>query len=142
MELTEEQREFLNKVCYKKRWTLNSDGEVDVDGTVDMSDMNLTEIPVKFGRVTRFNCSYNNLTTLKNCPYSVGWMGVYNNPLTEYFKSIKEEDFPHWGKLDWGNMLSEYPFLINIRMNQGWVDREALKYWLDFIPQTKLYYKY
>jgi len=70
MELTKEQIDFLDKVCDgREYWGLNPNGEVDVDGAVDMSGMQLTEIPVKFGRVNgNFHCYYNNLTTLKNCP--------------------------------------------------------------------------
>jgi hypothetical protein len=92
MELTKEQIEFLDRVCGE--WKLNSDGEVDVDGDVNMYDMNLKEIPVKFGRVEGdFNCYYNYLTTLKNCPdFVVGNFWCGDNILKEYFKNINEED--------------------------------------------------
>jgi len=137
MKLTKEQIEFLDDVCTGK-WILNEDGEVDVDSSVNMIEMQLTEIPVKFGRVEgHFDCSHNNLTTLKNCPDFVGGcFYFYDNNLTDYFKSIKEEDFPHWDKLS-GVILSEYPFLINIG-KKYMID---LKYILNIAPQTKLYYK-
>ena len=156
MELTKEQIEFLDNVC-DGSWKLNSDGEVDVDGSVYMSYMNLPEIPVKFGRVSgSFYCYNNQLTTLKNSPTSVGdgyscsfnnltslefapkrvnGFFCHNNPLTNYFKNIKEEDFPHWDKLYWSPILKEYPFLINI----GKKYRFNLKYYLDKYPQTKIY---
>jgi hypothetical protein len=164
-ELTEEQIEFLDEVCEgRKYWKLNSKGEVDVDGNVDMTNKNLTEIPVKFGRVEgRFDCSNNNLTTLKNCPtYINGGFSSFDcggnkltsleycpdsiggsyfrfdiNPLTDYFKSIKEEDFLHWDKLLWWEILKEYPYLINI--GKKYFNRDELRHHLDNIPQTKLY---
>ena len=82
MQLTKEQIEFLNKVC-DGSWKLNSNGEVDVYGNVNMRNMNLIEIPVKFGSVWgNFDCyyNYNNLTSLKNAPKSVG--GIYGATIT------------------------------------------------------------
>ena len=141
MELTKEQIEFLDKVCVGK-WTLNENGEVDVDGSVDMlSYMGFVEIPVKFGNVSgNFNCTSNNLTTLKNCPNYISGVAFYcsGNNLTEYFKSIKEEDFHHWGKLRWGWILKDYPFLINICKNYVF-NNEHLKFYLNTVPLTKLY---
>ncbi len=144
MELTKEQIKFLDRVCYNsKYWILNENGEVDVDGNVNMRNMNLTEIPVKFGRVGGwFDCYNSNLTTLKNCPTSVNpSSGFYcfRNNLTEYFQNIKEEDFPLWKNLDWGWIIKEYPFLINIAKKH--IEYEFLKSMLICYPKTKLYYK-
>jgi hypothetical protein len=73
---------FLNMVC-KGTWNINEKGEVDVDGSVYMVNMGLTEIPVKFGKVRDFNCHKNNLTTLKNCPDFVGgYFSCFDNKLT------------------------------------------------------------
>jgi len=141
--LTKEQIEFLDKVCRgRKYWKLNSNGEVDVDGSVNMIEMQLTEIPVKFGRVgNTFDCSHNNLTTLKNYPTEIGWIfSVHGNNLKDYFKSIKEEDFPHWYELNWFMCLSEYPFLINTLKN-FFGGGDVLENFLNRVPQTKLYYK-
>ena len=159
MELSKEQIEFLDRVV-EGTWVINSNGEVDVDGDVFMDYRNLTEIPIKFGRVNGyFSCSENQLTTLKNSPTSVGedfWCSYnnltslegcpisvdddfyfYDNPLTNYFKNIKEEDFAHWDKLDWDWTLEEYPFLINIAKKYV----KNLKWWVDNYPQTKIYLK-
>jgi hypothetical protein len=145
MELTEEQRKFLECACGfaygDGKWTLNENGKVDVDGAVYIRSENLTEIPVKFGEVKgEFSCSYNNLTTLKNCPdfISGSFYCSYNN-LIEYFKNIKEEDFPHWKDLIWVWMLEEYPFLINI--GKKYLHRDSLKEYLILYPLTKLYYR-
>ena len=136
MELTEEQIEFLGRFV-EGTWVINSNGEVDVDGWVDVRNVNLTEIPVKFGNVSRyFSCFNTNLTTLKNAPKSiVGRFYCSNNNLTDYFKNIKEEDFPHWGKLNWNFVLQEYPFLITIGKNYI----PDLKGYLNYYPQTKIY---
>jgi hypothetical protein len=143
MELTKEQIEFLDKVCYgRDEWKLTPKGEVDVNGDVDMRKMNLTKIPVKFGRVGgTFWVNNNQLSTLQNCPDYIGQSFHFGeNDLTDYFKNIKEEDFPHWGRVNWAITLREYPFLINIAkkyfLENGW-----LKYYLIQSPSTKLYYR-
>ncbi len=147
MKLTKEQKEFLNEVCYGRivgqKWTLNSEGKVDVEGSVKMFYMNLTEIPIKFGKVTgNFDCSENNLTTLENCPTFVGGNFICsNNNLTDYFKSIKEKDFSLWKNLVWGLLLQEYPFLINIWKGYFSENRNHLKFVLETYPLTKLYYE-
>jgi hypothetical protein len=66
----------VEKICKKyriKNWTLNPDGTVDVDGSVDLSKQRLSKLPLKFGRVTgNFYCSDNQLTSLEGCPTEVG----------------------------------------------------------------------
>ncbi len=143
MELTKEQIEFLDKFC-KDKWALNSDGKVDVTKSIFINRMeHLTEIPVKFGRVSGyFNCASNNLTTLKNCPDVIDIKGVtfnfYNNNLTNYFKSIKEDDFPHWDKLHYDSVIREYPFLINI-LKKYFNSKNYLEHYITQYPLTKLY---
>ena len=162
MELTKEQIDFLNKVVKGGTWTLNSDGKVDVRGSVNMKNMTLTKIPVKFGKVSGyFVCSNNHLTTLENCPDEVGsgFYCRYNNltslefapsevgggfycqggNLKNYFKNIKEEDFKHWGKLNLYWWVKEYPFLINIVKN--YVNKEDFIGLIKEYPKTKLYLK-
>jgi hypothetical protein len=145
--LTKEQIDFLDEVCYtqgvpipSRIWILNENGEVDVYGNVSIPNRFIRdEIPVKFGRVTGwFDCTHNNLTTLKNIPNFIGgsFYCLFNN-LTDYFKNIKEEDFLYWGKLSWEDALNEYPFLINI--SKKYVNRYSLEYYLKEFPQTKIY---
>ena len=57
-----------------ENYTINSKGEIDVKGNVNLGKMNFKELPYKFGTVTgSFDVSSNkNLTSLKNCPYYVG----------------------------------------------------------------------
>lgn len=54
-------------------YTITDKGTVDVDGTVDISFKELTEIPLQFGVVKGdFNCSNNRLESLKGAPILVG----------------------------------------------------------------------
>ena len=57
-----------------QNYTINSKGEIDVDGCVLLNNKNFKELPYKFGRVgSYFSLSNNkNLTSLKNCPDKVG----------------------------------------------------------------------
>jgi hypothetical protein len=65
--------DILNKILVVESYTIKSDGTVDVNGNVNMDNMNLNKIPVKFGKVTGdFYCSNNKLTSLKGAPQSVG----------------------------------------------------------------------
>ena len=79
--------EDIDSICQKYGivdYTINSDGTVDVDGDVSLSERNLSKLPLKFGRVTgSFNCSYNKLTTLEGCPVEVARsFYCYRNQLT------------------------------------------------------------
>ena len=57
-----------------KNYTINSKGEIDVNGGVNLFNKDLKELPYKFGRVNGFfDMGGNpNLTSLKNCPNKVG----------------------------------------------------------------------
>jgi len=48
----------IDSICKQyniKNYTINSDGSIDVDGNVSLS--NITQLPLKFGKVTgSFNC--------------------------------------------------------------------------------------
>ena len=73
-------------------YSINPDGSIDVDGYVDLSDYNLTELPLKFNKVSgRFDCTNCALTTLIGCPNYVG-DGFYSrrNKLTNLIGGPKE----------------------------------------------------
>ena len=57
-----------------KNYTINSQGEIDVDGNVMLYKKDLKELPYKFGTINGFfDISGNpNLTSLKNCPNKLG----------------------------------------------------------------------
>jgi hypothetical protein len=75
--------DILNKVV-DGTYTIQSNGTVHVNGNVDMIDMNLTKLPVKFDKVTgNFNCSNNQLISLDGAPESVGgYFYCHRNQLT------------------------------------------------------------
>ena len=56
-----------------QNYTINSQGEIDVDGKVDLRGSVFKELPYKFGKVKGyFNIGENkNLTSLTNCPDEV-----------------------------------------------------------------------
>ena len=56
-----------------ENYTINSKGEIDVDGNVWLENKDFRELPYKFGEVNGdFDIDYcKNLTSLKNCPNNV-----------------------------------------------------------------------
>ena len=67
-----------------ENFTINNDRLVDVEGDVNLSYLELTKLPIKFGSVGgSFWCNNNKLTTLEGCPKSVGGnFFCSNNKLT------------------------------------------------------------
>lgn len=65
-------------------FSIDNDGFININGDVYISDTNLTELPLKFGKIYGdFYCHNNKLTTLKNAPYFVGGGFIcYGNKLT------------------------------------------------------------
>ena len=67
---------MISLICKQysiENYTINSDGSIDVDGRVDLYKKGLTELPLRFNKVTGyFLCDDNNLTTLKGCPRWIG----------------------------------------------------------------------
>ena len=57
-----------------EKYTINPQGEIDVNGSVELTNRGFKELPYKFGKVRGYfnigDCK--NLTSLKNCPYFVG----------------------------------------------------------------------
>lgn len=79
--------ESIKQICKKlgiKKYTINPDLSVDVDSSVNISNKDLTEIPIVFNKVSAyFDCSGNKLTTLEGCPRYVGkWFNCSSNQLT------------------------------------------------------------
>ena len=81
----------IHRICKEhsiRRYIINPDGSISVDGDVRLSDRSLKRIPLVFKEVSgdpgfRFDCSYNQLTSLKDCPEKVsGGFYCYNNQLT------------------------------------------------------------
>ena len=63
--------EILNGILLRS--TKNADGSIDVDGDVDLFNLNLKKLPLKFNRVNgNFDCYKNQLTSLEGAPNAVG----------------------------------------------------------------------
>ena len=77
----------IESICQQygiKYYTINPDGSVDVNGNVNLSECELTKLPLNFRNVSgNFYCNNNQLTTLEGAPKSVG-VGFYcdHNQLT------------------------------------------------------------
>jgi hypothetical protein len=73
----------IDSICKKydiENYTINPDGTVDVDGSINLYKKGLKKLPIKFGKVSGyFDCSYNELTTLEGAPKVVGGYSVCNN---------------------------------------------------------------
>jgi len=84
-ELTQEQKDWLDQ-CTDGTWEINQQtGLVDVDGIFNCQRQGLTDFKgVRFGEVSKnFDCSGNQLTSLKGGPQKVGRDFLcYSNPLT------------------------------------------------------------
>ncbi len=77
----------IEEICLKYNigdFTINSDGTIDVDGSVHLDYYILTELPLKFNKVSgNFNCGETGLTTLDGSPKEVGgFFYCYKNKLT------------------------------------------------------------
>jgi hypothetical protein len=76
----------IDIICKKykiENYSINDDGTVDVYGDVDLYAMNLTKLPLKFGKVTgEFQCAENDLISLEGMPSElIGSFYVYANKL-------------------------------------------------------------
>jgi hypothetical protein len=66
----------IDSIC--RKWglvpdTINSDGSIDVDGDVNLTNKGLNKLPLKFRNVSGdFICQHNKLTSLEGSPQSVG----------------------------------------------------------------------
>jgi hypothetical protein len=76
LQTKEEIKDWLDKYGIEN-YTINDNLTVDVNGSVDLYNYNITEIPLKFNDVRGvFNCSYNQLTSLIFSPKKMG--GSFN----------------------------------------------------------------
>jgi hypothetical protein len=76
----------IHSICKEygiENYTINGDGSIDVDGSVDLNDKGLNKLPLKFNKVSGgFYCGDNQLTSLEGAPQSVdGSFHCYRNDL-------------------------------------------------------------
>jgi hypothetical protein len=97
----------IHLLCYKYDilgYKINSDGTIDVNGSVYLDNINLYYIPLNFNYVRGdFHVSDNNLTSLKGSPKKVGgYFYCYRNNLT----SLEYSPIKVVGYIDvWNNPL-------------------------------------
>lgn len=65
------------------KYNIDKDGYVNVNGGVNLSNLNLTEIPIKFGKINgNFLCNRNKLTSMNGFPKEVtGSIDCSNNKI-------------------------------------------------------------
>jgi hypothetical protein len=90
----------IDDICEKyeiENYTVNDDGTIDVNGTVNLDNVKLTELPLSFNKVSGdFFCRFNQLTTLKGSPRWVGGdFSCYDNrlPSLEFSPDYVGRDF-------------------------------------------------
>lgn len=70
----------IHEICkrYLKRYliskyTINPDGSIDVDGSVNLHNKELIKLPISFNIVSGdFYCTNNYITSLEGCPKEIG----------------------------------------------------------------------
>ena len=71
--LNKELLDEYHNVGYIGNYTINENGTIDVDGSVNLVGIGLYKLPLKFGKVAGdFWCSENKLSNLEGCPEYVG----------------------------------------------------------------------
>ena len=81
---TSKQKEFFDNLIQRDDCTKHEDGSYSFKGSVNISALELTRIPIKFRSVGGwFSCRYNKLTSLEGCPKTAGkWFSCSFNQLT------------------------------------------------------------
>lgn len=90
MEYISKEHLEIRKLCklYKIHdFKINDDGSIDTKYSVDLSNRDLDEIPIKFNKVRGyFDCSNNNIKSLKNSPKIIVGNFICDNNNLESFK--------------------------------------------------------
>ena len=82
-----ESKNSIESICKEygiKNYTINPDGSIDVDGSIDFRSERITKLPLRFRNVSgNFWCHDSYLTTLEGCPEFIGgYFYCSNNQLT------------------------------------------------------------
>ena len=87
-------KQKIDEVCdyyYINNYTINNDMTVDIDGSVELFDAKLEELPLNFNRISGgFDCDDNFLTSLKGAPKYVGSHFFCSNNRLESLKYSPE----------------------------------------------------
>jgi hypothetical protein len=89
--------DFIRRHVHSSKYTIHEDLTVDIDGAIDLSNLQLTMIPCQFGIVNgSFSCANNQLTSLFGAPHKIsGHFFCQKNKLTslEYCPSVIPGNF-------------------------------------------------
>jgi hypothetical protein len=72
-EIIKNEVSIVDLIIQRNNLIKNPDGTYDAEGNVDISELNLNKIPIKFNKVGGdFHCGFNELTSLEGVPKEVG----------------------------------------------------------------------
>lgn len=130
-------KKYIDAICKKyniTNYTINEDRTIDVDGNVNLYDIGITDIPLKFGRVTGdFICSKNKLKSLLNSPNYVGeTFNCMDNELTTLEHSPKYVGESFWCG---GNKLKSLKYLPEFIGEDLWIFDNKLES-LEYSPEV------
>ena len=116
-------------------YVVNTDGSIDVDNFVNLFNIGLSKLPLKFNKVNGyFNCSCNNLTTLEGSPKELnGGFFCYDNKLTSLEGSPKEVNGDFYC---YNNQLTSFEFapkIIRGDFDCRWNNIKSFEYFPSFV---------
>ena len=133
--------EDIDEICRKykiRNYTINTDGSIDVDGHVDLSQENLIKIPIRFNKINGyFDCCNNYLTSLEGSPVEVnGDFSCSYNKLKsfEYVPKIIRGGFI----CSYNNIKSFEYFPSFVKGYFGCYDNPIWNVWYLFLDTTKI----
>ena len=133
--------ENINNICYEysiENYTINNDGSIDVDEDVNLHNLGLEKLPIKFNKVNGyFDCSENELTSLSGSPFEVnGDFKCHTNELTsfKYAPKIIRGNFD----CEWNNIKSFEYFPSYVKRYFWCDDNPIFEVWELFQDLTKI----
>ena len=132
--------ENIDEICKKYRienYTINSDGSIDVNGIVNLHNLGLEKLPIKFNKVNGYFYCNNKLTSLEGSPVEVnGDFYCRNNYLTsfEFSPKIIRGDF--WCQ---NNNIKSFEYFPNYIKDDFHCDFNPIYcVWILFRDYTKI----
>ena len=119
----------IDEICRKyeiENYTINTDGTIDVDGTINLRCKNLEKLPLKFNKVNgNFNCDFNELELLEGSPIEVnGYFSCDYNKLESLEGSPVEVNGSFYCR---HNLLTSFEFAPKIIRGEFDCSRNNIK---------------
>ena len=132
--------EDIDNICKNyniRNYSINTDGTIDVNGIVYLSNILLTKLPLKFNKVGYFYCNDNNLKSLEGSPVEVN--GVFN---CRFNKLISFEYAPkiiRGGFICSYNNIKSFEYFPSFIRDYFWCDRNPIyEVWKLFQDTSKI----